>query len=256
MSDQRSHSTSHMSSVLRTFTILEEVSRQQPVSLSELVQHFDYSKSTIQRTLTTLEAANWIVRNTNDSALWEVSPRALLVRPRALNGGELLSRAQGPMTWLRDQVNETIHLSMVNDNENMVLVYRVDCDQVVRTYSPIGDVSPIHATSTGKAALAFMPSATIESFINRELDKFTDMTASDPSYLMEQLETIRRVGYSINDREYRSSVCAIGAPVFDAAGQPIASICISMPHTRYTLAKGKQYGELVRKAASEISIAR
>lgn len=242
-----------MSSTLRAFRVLEEVSRLQPVSLSELVQVFDYSKSTLQRTLTTLEAANWLVRNTTDSTLWEVSPRALAVRPRALDGGQLLSAAQAPMIWLRDQVDETIHLSVLNNLDSMVLVHRVDCSQVVRTFSPIGDSSPLHATAVGKAVLAHLPQASLDIVLQRTFVEYTPHTA-DAQRLREQLEDVRRLGYAVNDREYRSAVSAIAAPIFDAQGAPIASICISMPSSRYDVQRGRAYGKLVREAAERISI--
>lgn len=243
-----------MSSALRTFTILEEVARQQPVSLSELVQLFDYSKSTVQRTLTTLEAAGWIMRSNGDSARWEISPRALIVRPRSLDGGELLARAQAPMTWLRDQVNETIHLSVLDKLEAVVLINRVDCDQVVRTFSPIGDISPLHATSTGKALLAYLPQDQLDQVLSGEHEQFTSHTATERGQLLQQLDEIRRLGYAINDREYRSAVSAIGAPIFDAQGAPIASICISMPSSRFTRDIGREYGKLTREAADRISV--
>lgn len=249
----RQSSTSQMSSTLRAFRVLEEVSRLQPVSLSELVQAFDYSKSTLQRTLTTLEAANWLVRNRTDSALWEVSPRALLVRPHSLAGGELLSRAQGPMSWLRDQVDETIHLSVLNNLDGMVLIHRVDCSQVVRTVSPIGDRSPMHAAAVGKAVLAYLPAASLELVLSRDLEQYTPQTV-DRARLEGQLEEIRRVGYAINDREFRAGVSAVAAPIFDAQGGPIASICISMPASRFDASKGRTFGKLVREAANRISV--
>lgn len=254
MSENRNQSTSQMSSALRTFTILEEVARQQPVSLSELVQIFDYSKSTVQRTLTTLEAAGWIMRSNGDSTRWEVSPRSLIVRPRLLDGGELLARAQEPMTWLRDQVNETIHLSVVDKLDSMVLIFRVDCSQVVRTFSPIGDISPLHATSTGKALLAYLPQEQLDSALAGQHEQYTNFTVTERDQLLLQLAEVRRLGYAINDREYRSAVSAIGAPIFDAQGMPIASICISMPSSRFTRDIGREFGKLVREAADRISV--
>ena len=247
-------STSQMSSAIRTFRVLEEVSRLQPVSLAELSQVFDYSKSTLQRTLKTLEAAGWLVRNGSDSTMWEVSTRALLVRPQALTGGELLARAQGPMTWLRDQVDETIHLTALNDLDSMVLIHRVDCQQVVRTFSPIGDRSPLHATSTGKAVLAYLPERDVEDVLARSPQRYNAHTVADREGLMRQLREIRRVGYAINDREYRAAVSAIGAPVFDASGAPIAGLCISMPSSRYEASQSKRLGRLVRQAADQISV--
>src|SRR5699024_5701989 len=110
--------------------------------------------------------------------------------------------------------------------------HRVDCSQVVRTVNPIGDRSPLHAASVGKAVLAHLPEPSLALVLERGLEQYTPQTA-DRERLQQQLAEIRRVGYAVNDREYRAAVSAIAAPIFDAQGAPIASLCISMPSSRY-----------------------
>ncbi|WP_211228692.1 IclR family transcriptional regulator [Glycomyces tenuis] len=250
--DRRSTS-SQMSSVLRSFQVLEAVAAQQPVSLKELSSRFPHSKSTLQRTLMTLEAAGWIQQSAPDIPKWEITTRALMVRPKASRDTDLYSRAREPMTKLRDLTNETVHLSVLNELSHMVLIDRVDCNQAIRTFSPLGDSSPLHATATGKAVLAYLPEQEIEAVISRGLRSFANNTIVDADALRKDLEETRERGYSTNESEYRAQVCAIGAPIFESNGRPVGSICVSIPLMRYDRADAPRLGRMVRETADEIS---
>lgn len=245
-----------MSSVLRTFRVLEAVSARQPVLLRNLVKELGYSKSTLQRTLTTLEAAGWIKQSSPTTPTWEVTARSLLVKPMAMSSAELYSRARGPMTSLMETTGETIHLSIFDKRERVVLIDRVDCDQAVRTYSPIGDSSPLHATATGKAVLAYLGDSQIDEVVRRGLPGFTANTLTTPEALRADLARVRERGFSFNGAEYRPAVTAIGAPVFDAQGRPIAAICISMPTERFESGRLGELGKATRAAADLITLPR
>jgi len=250
MSEEK-RSFAQMSSVLRSFEILESVAELQPVSLRDLVARFKYSKSTIQRTLTTLESAGWL-RQT-DSSSWEVSARSTRVRPRVLTETDLLERARGPMQELMEQTGETIHLSLLNGYSNVILIGRADSDQPVRTFSPLGDISPLHATSIGKAVLAHFPPTELEEYLAAPLQKYTDATIVDTEALRQELAEIRTRGYSVNRREYRPTVASIGAPILAASGDPIGGICISMPDSRFREEQVDELGQRTRSTAEAIS---
>ena len=129
------------------------------MTVGELTKLFGLPKSTVQRTLVTLAEAGWLRANRKDTTRWEIGARVLAVRPAALQGSSLFAAAREPMIRLRDTVNETIHLSVPDALQCMVVVDRVDCDHAVRTFHAIGDTSPLHATATGRAVLAHLPTA-------------------------------------------------------------------------------------------------
>lgn len=254
--ENTTRSTMQMSSVLRSFLILEKLAEMQPVSLRELVAELGYSKSTIQRTLTTLEAAGWIHQTSPDTTTWEVSARAFAVRPQVLNGTTLLARAQSVMTELMTETDETIHLSILNDPSSVALIERIDCSQPVRTYTPIGSLSPIHATANGKAMLAYLSAREIELVVSGKLERYQKNTITEPDRLLAELAQVRRDGYAVNNSEYRSAVAAIGAPIFDTTDRPVAAICISMPGSRFDPEKVEKLGLLTRQYADRISVRR
>ena len=242
-----------MKSVTRSLRILEAVAQHQPVTVGELTKLFGLPKSTVQRTLVTLAEAGWLRANRRDTTRWEVGARVLAVRPAAHQGSSLFAAAREPMVRLRDTVNETIHLSVPDALQCMVVVDRVDCSHAVRTFHTVGDTSPLHATATGRAVLAHLPKQDVEELIERGLERYSDTTPADPDELRAELDRIRTDGYAVNRNQYRPDVCAIAAPVLDEDGTPLATVAISMPDSRYDADRLPEWGRMVADAAAEIT---
>lgn len=241
-----------MKSVLRTLEIVKLVSDNQPIALNELTKLLDLPKSTIQRTLVTLKDAGWLQNSSPTSTKWEISHKILEIRPLALRGGRLYSAAQQPMTELRDATNETIHLCVPSGDEGAVLIARVDCDQPVRTYNPLGEVSPYATTATGKSLLAHFPAVKVQQILEATPDSQFERAHTSRAQVLEQLGHVREQGYALNMREYRPGVCAVAAPVFDETGQILASICISMPEVRFDESRVGEWSKLAKRTAALI----
>jgi IclR family acetate operon transcriptional repressor len=242
-----------MKSVTRSLRILEAVAQHQPVTVGELTKLFGLPKSTVQRTLVTLAEAGWLRANRKDTTRWEIGARVLAVRPAALQGSSLFAAAREPMMRLRDAVNETIHLSVPDALQCVVVVDRVDCDHPVRTFHAIGDTSPLHATAVGRAILAHLPKQDVEELIAQGLERFSDSTPTDPDELRAELDQIRADGYSVNRNQFRPGVCAIAAPVLDEEGTPLAAVAISMPDSRFDADRLPEWGRIVANTAAEIT---
>jgi IclR family acetate operon transcriptional repressor len=242
-----------MKSVTRSLRVLEAVAQHQPVTVGELTKLFGLPKSTVQRTLVTLAEAGWLRANRKDTTRWEIGARVLAVRPAALQGSSLFAAAREPMVRLRDAVNETIHLSVPDALQCMVVVDRVDCDQAVRTFHTIGDTSPLHATAVGRAILAHLPERDVDDLIAAGLERFSDTTPAEADELRAELDRIRTDGYAVNRNQYRPGVCAVAAAALDEDGTPLAAVAVSMPEARYDGERVPEWGSLVADTAAEIS---
>jgi IclR family acetate operon transcriptional repressor len=242
-----------MKSVTRSLRILEAVAQHQPVTVGELTKIFGLPKSTVQRTLVTLSEAGWLRASRKDTTRWEIGARVLAVRPAALQGSSLFAAAREPMVRLRDEVNETIHMSVPDGLQCMVVADRVDSTHAVRTYHEIGDISPMHATAVGRSILAYLPQSDVDDALAGPLERYSDMTVTDPQELRAELKRVRANGYALNRNQYRTGVCAIAAPILDEDGTPVAAIAISMPDSRFDEDRLPELGELVARATGEIS---
>lgn len=242
-----------MQSVLRSLYVLEGVAEHQPVGVGELSRLLDLPKSTVQRNLTTLAQAGWARVDGREVTRWVLTARALTIGQRTSREVSLRDAALGPMQKLRDDTNETIHLAVPDGLRCMVLIERIDCSQAVRTFHHLGAQTPLQATSTGRSVLANLPANQAEQVIAQGLERYSECTITDPEKLRGELHRIRRRGYALNMRQYRSNVCAVGAAILDKSGYPVAGICISMPDSRYNRRHLTHWGELVTNTATDIS---
>ncbi|WP_035839457.1 IclR family transcriptional regulator [Kitasatospora azatica] len=242
-----------MKSVTRSLRILEAVARHQPVTVGELTKLFGLPKSTVQRTLVTLNEAGWLRANRKDTTRWEIGARVLAVRPAALQGASLFAAAREPMIRLRDALNETVHLSVPDALDGMVVVDRVDCDQAVRTFHAIGDTSPLHATAAGHAVLAHLPKSEVDEFETGMLEGYGEETITDPAELRAELHRVRDRGYAVNQNQYLQGVCAIAAPVLDGDGVALAALAVSLPDSRFDPGRLTELGHLVATTAADIT---
>jgi DNA-binding IclR family transcriptional regulator len=124
----------------------------------------------------------------------------------------------------------------------------------VLTASWLGRTVPLHATSTGKALLAFLPAEQVRRLAGT-LTRFTDTTITDPDALTAELAATRARGYGECAGELESSLYGVSAPVLDRNRRPLAVLSIWGPRDRVTPERFAELGPVTVGAATEISSA-
>lgn len=240
-----------MRNVLNTLRVLEEVAARQPVGVGELSRALDLPKSTVQRSLVTLDEAGWIRPAAGEVTRWAITTKALSVGGRA--GGDLGLRgtALPIMEDLRRRTGETIHLT-IPENGRMVLIERLETDKPVRTSMALGHALPMHASANGKAVLAYSDPTALRQLLADELPPYTETTITDPAALRADLAATRRRGFAINRGEWRFDVGAVAAPVLGQDDVPIASLSVNLPIGRLTEESEAGFGEAVTAAARDL----
>jgi DNA-binding IclR family transcriptional regulator len=95
-------------------------------------------------------------------------------------------------------------------------------------YSISGKTLPMHCTGCGKSMLAYMPEQQLNEIIDTYgLPAFTPYTITSKDALFQELDQIRRCGYSIDHEEETLGVKCIAAPIRNAQGYPTAAVSIS-----------------------------
>jgi IclR family acetate operon transcriptional repressor len=241
-----------MKVVVTAFRLLEEVACTQPAGVSALARSLSLPKSTVQRSLLALRDAGWIAPSDDDMTQWVLTTRALIVGSNV--GVNIVDRraAREAMQAVNDATSEAVHL-VVLDNDEVVLLDRVECKLPVRTYSQVGIRAPLHTTANGKAILAAMDPNAFEAYLaERTLQALTPASIVTIAKLRAEVEQIRQQGYAVSRRENRDDVVAVGAAIRGADGRPVGGLSISAPAHRVTDDLIPGYGELVASAARSL----
>jgi IclR family acetate operon transcriptional repressor len=241
-----------MRNVLNALQVLEEVAARQPVGVGELARVLGIPKSSVQRALVTLNTAGWIRPASGEVTRWVMTTKALAVGGRASGDLGLRDAAVPIMEELRRRTEETIHLTVPEDNK-VVLIERLETAKPLRISMALGHALPLHASANGKAILATSAPAVVERLLADPLPSYTDTTITDPDALRADLAATRERGFAVNHGEWRSDVGSIAAAVLISPDTPIASLSVNIPMSRLTEEAQAVHGSAVTEAARTLS---
>lgn len=251
--DEHKSSVGRVQSVDRAVALLNAVSASSPAGrpAAELAAHCDLNRATAWRLLATLEHHGLIERDpvTNRYAI------GFAVSRMAATAGVdvLVRRAHDVLERLSRQTNETANLAVV---QRLGLTY-VDevVPPVVLSAHWLGRQVPIHATSAGKAFLAWLSEDEVDAMFASPLPEYTATTRTDRDTLRTELAEIREQGYSVSVGELEPEVYGVAAPVLDSRRRPFAVVSIWGPRDRVPESRFAELGALACEAAAEIATA-
>jgi IclR family acetate operon transcriptional repressor len=145
---------------------------------------------------------------------------------------DLPRRAQNYMEAINRATGETVHLAALQGDAVVTLAVRQATHPVRVDTGKLGRMEAPHATSIGKAILAWLPEDEMRRIVGHGMKRYTDNTITEFPALVEALRVVRRNGYAIDREEYLPGVICIGAAVRDQAGTVIGAISASMPTMR------------------------
>ncbi len=241
-------------SVKRAVEVLDFLSQaDRPAGLSEISRALGTDKATVYRILLTLEDLQLVTKR--DQRYW-LGLKVFQLGSAYLRQLDIRGEAHHHMERLRALTHETVSLCIsVDDYRTYVEV--LESPHEVRSSLETGKPAPLHCGATGKAILAYMPSAKIEEVIeNTGLPRLTPNTIVDPQELKIELQKIRAQGFAISFEERMPGGNGIAAPILDREGNVIADIGITGPCTRFGEEEMMCCVVPLKQACLELSLAR
>lgn len=241
-----------VNSVIKTFAILEELSKNKSIKLTELSRKLGYPSSTTHRFLTSLIDLGYVIQD-GDSGEYSLGVKILSLGNSVLQNLDLRKIAYPFLEKLRDKTGETANL-VVLDKDEALYIEKVESGASVRVFSLIGRRAPVHATGVGKVLLADLAWPDVISILTKKgMKKLTKNTITDSNEFMEELHKVRQRGYAIDDEECEEGVMCIAAPIKDHTGKTKACISVSGPKGRINEKREKIFNVVVLNAR-ELSI--
>jgi IclR family acetate operon transcriptional repressor len=241
-----------MRAVVNVLRIFERVSVLQPVGVSDLARDLELPKSTVQRGLTDLHAVGWIQPEGPSSRRWVQSVKMMTLVNYA-SGLGIREVARPAMQALLAEMDENIQLS-VRNGEWMITFDRCEASRHVRAVGYVGERAPVHASSPGKAVLAWSSSSEVDELLTGPLRRYTEHTLVDYERLRRELAEARRRGYAVNWGEWREDIRGVAVPVLSTSGAPVAAISVAMPAHRLPRSRVAALGELIRSEVDKVII--
>lgn len=234
----------------RSLAIIEEIRRRDGAGVTELADHFGFSKSTIHDHLTTLVEKKYL-RHEDDE--YTIGLRFLNLGGYARQHQELFEMAKGEVDDLAAETGEAAKVA-VEEHGRGIYLHQAWGDNAVRTDSHVGTRVYLHSNSVGKAILAHLPEDRIREIVDEYgLPEWTEYTITDREALFDELQTVRDRGVAIDNEERIRGLRCVGAPVI-RDGEVLGAISVSGPTRRFDDDYMEEMIDLVQSTARVIEI--
>lgn len=236
----------------RNLSILEVVAREsRPLTATEINTVLGLPKPTIHRLVASLEAEGWLVRDLDGRSYLPGARMRAMMLGVMRSGRHLLPRHE-VLIRLHEGLGETCNIS-IPDGGSMLYVDRVETQAPLRIDLKVGSRVPLHATASGKMALAQLDPRELERFLSSAaLKAHTAHTITDRAALRSEIDAIRARGYSTDSEELIDGMIAVAVPVMDRSGVFCATVSFHAPRQRLTLEAGLEHLPALRAAALEL----
>lgn len=235
----------------RTINVLDFFAQaKRPLTLGEIGKHLELPKSSCFDLVYTLVQCGALEVDNEVLKTYRLGTKMFSIGAAVLDRNDLVTVSRNIMTSLASTINETVYLA-VRDKNEIVYVEKVECNEPIRSTMTVGSRNTLHASGLGKAILAACEDP--ESELSVPLKQYTPHTICELPALLADLESTRRRGYAIDDREDMEFIKCVAAPILNRSGTVIAALSVSGLDVRMNDEKTARAGELVKSAALDIS---
>lgn len=146
---------------------------------------------------------------------------------RQLDEGQIVASVARPaLDRLAARLGTVVQLGTL---ENDMVTYRIKAGRsAAAVLSRVGMQLEAYCSGIGKVLLAHLPDAAREEYLaNGPFVALTANTIVDPELLRQELETVRRNGFAIDNGEIAEDLRCIAMPLRRPDGEVIAAISVS-----------------------------
>jgi DNA-binding IclR family transcriptional regulator len=233
--------------------MLEAVAHEpEGLSNADISRKLQIPKSSASYILRTLETQGYLNRDEH-SGKYRVGLKILSLSRGALSGIDVREVALPIMRHLVEKTGLTCHLAIL-DGPEAVYIEKVEPPGFIRMDTWVGRRMRVHATSVGKALVAYVPQERLERIIEQAMEKRTPKTITTLPRLLKELEKVRTQGYAVDDEENNLGARCVGAPVFNQQGAIEASVGLSGTIGQVNAQTMPRIVEALKDAARHVSM--
>ena len=213
-------------SVDRAMRILLALQEERLLGVSDLAKRLELAKGTVHGLLQTL-AAHSMVEQDPASGKYTLGPALLVMGNVYLDAHDLRVRSLRWAASLGERTDLSVRVGVLVWPD-VVVIHHLAAPSAPIPVSEVGLGMPAHATSLGKAILAFRPDRS--ALLRRgPLVRLTGETITDPGDLEGSLRDIQRGGVAFERQEAVVGESGVAGAVFDQTERVVGAIGVVVP---------------------------
>lgn len=227
--------SARVKSAERVLDLIETVAANRDgISFPALLQVTGFPKSSLHQLLAVLTARRYFTFDER-TRRYSLGVRVWENGQAFVKGRDIALDSRDAMEAVAVKLNETVQLACLDHTENIYLA-KVDSTHPLRLQSEVGGRLSAHATGLGKALLASLTDDEVRRrFTGKDLFRMTANTLTTLPELLDELENVRRAGFSVDNEEYTPGLFCLAVPIRDQFNQTLAAISVSIPVFRMSI---------------------
>ncbi|WP_448616307.1 IclR family transcriptional regulator [Modestobacter sp. URMC 112] len=227
---------------LQLLVLLQE---RDSLGVSEAAAQLGVARSTAHRLLATLRHRGFAVQSADRR--YRAGPALRRATARSRSTATLVELAGPLVAQLRDELNETVHL-VVLDGTEAVFLLSEEGRQPLRIASRAGSRLPARHASGGKVLLAALDPAELARRATA-----AGLDAAELAALERSLARVRQTGVGVNRGETEAGIGAVAVAVRGDDGTAIAALAVSVPLMRLSRSRIAELTGALGRCAAAIS---
>ncbi len=226
----------NVKSLIKSVKLLEALIEGGEMSIQELSNISRMGKSSVHRILGTFKAMGYVAQKPDDGKYF-ATIKMFELGNRVAGRITIRNTARPYMEELFEKCRETVNLAILDKNE-IVYLDKITTEEPLRIDLEIGRRVPAYCSGLGKVFMAF----------TRDYDpdgiKFvphTPSTITSVEVLREELASVRKRGYAVDNEEYIKGLICLAVPVQNPKGDIVAALSIAMPSIRLDQEKTERF---------------
>lgn len=217
-----------LSSLTNALELLNVLATQQDMGVTELSHALRLGKSSVFRTLYTLEKKGF-VRKVADSR-YALGMRLAILGKIASNQQDDYSVIHYVLEELAQKTTVTVYLSILDDACNLIFVDNAFGGALLQFRASAETKYPAYCSGGGKILLSYLLGTESENKLDAiDLLPHTPTTITNVRKLRETLEIAKLQGYAVDDGEGEPELICYGMPVLSQDGRCLCSLSVSGP---------------------------
>ena len=253
--EEANHRTSFLKSVERTLDVLEFLSKNRSIGITELADIIKISSSTAHRILATLEKKGFAVQDP-ETGKYALGHMVFQLAKSVIHMVEPVKYVRPYLRELCEKIGENIAFGIVTPAKDRVLILAEEiADKIIIAKPILFQRFPIHACPCGKAYLLTLNDKQLKAALSKnDVARFTKYTPISSLALERQLTQFRKLGYTLSRNEFSVGLSAMASSIYDAENKFAGGILIVGPSFRFTNKNIKQWGKLLLQATTKLSL--
>ncbi len=234
----------------RSFQLLKEICARNAngATLPQLVQTFGWHRTTVHRLLKCL-IRQGAVRQAPASRKFFLGPLAMEISVAVRPQQDLRALFSAATARVAEQTGDTAFLIMRSGNDAVCLDRRLGSYPIKTVVVEVGTHRPLGIGAGSLAILGALPDADMERIVRDNARRLAQYERT-PEAIMKSARAMRKAGYASVPVHGVEGATAVGVPILDAHGIPIAGLSVAAITTR--MSRSRQH-TLVRMLHAESS---